>query len=305
MMRVLVTGVTGFIGSALCRGLAEEGHEIIGLSRNPQSARQRLGQLQQAFLWDARTSAPPAQALQAVQAVVNLAGESVIGRWTDSKRQAIYDSRVLGTRRLVESMAAAGSRPRILICASAIGYYGCCGDRVVTEDCPPGDDFLARVCRDWEREAAKAEALGLRVVLIRIGVVLGPGGGALQAMAPLFRLGLGGPLGNGRQWWAWVHLHDVTGLIAFALQNDSVTGPVNAVAPNPVQQKQLAKTLGAVLHRPALLPVPRFALKLTAGGFANELLASRRAVPKRAEGLGFQFRFPQLEAALKDILGRQ
>jgi uncharacterized protein (TIGR01777 family) len=239
-----------------------------------------------------------------MDAVVHLAGETIAGRWTPEKKKRIYESRVQGTHRLVDAISTLDERPKVLISASAVGYYDDRGDDVLTEDAPPGGGFLSRVCRDWEREAQRAEELGLRVVRLRFGIVLGPGGGALQTMLPLFKLGLGGPLGSGRQWWSWVHRDDVVGLIELALKNEELSGPANATAPNPIRQREFAKTLGRVLKRPAVLPAPAFALKLTLGEFANELLASTRAIPKRAQELGYRFEYAELEGALCQILGR-
>jgi hypothetical protein len=239
-----------------------------------------------------------------MDAVVHLAGETIAGRWTPEKKRKIYDSRVLGTRNLVEGLTRldAQEKPKVLVSASAVGYYGDRGDERLTEEAPPSEGFLSKVCQDWEREARRAEELGLRVVRLRFGIVLGPGGGALQTMLPLFKLGLGGPLGSGRQWWSWVHLDDVVGLITFALENEAFSGAVNATAPNPVRQREFARTLGRVLRRPAALPAPAFALRLALGEFAGELLASTQAIPQKAQEMGYRFKYPELEGALRQIL---
>jgi uncharacterized protein (TIGR01777 family) len=201
-------------------------------------------------------------------------------------------------------LAKLDSRPKVLISASAIGYYGDREEETLTEDSPPGADFLAQVCKDWESEALTAQSLGVRVVCARLGLVLGPGGGSLQAMLPLFKLGLGGPLGSGKQFWSWVHRDDVAGAIAFALERDDLRGPVNVTAPQPVRQREFAQVLGRVLRRPAVLPAPAFALKLVLGEFANSLLSSQRVLPQRLQQSGYEFRFAELEPALRHILAR-
>ncbi|MCS7198506.1 MAG: TIGR01777 family oxidoreductase [Candidatus Bipolaricaulota bacterium] len=296
-MKILITGATGFLGRRVCDVLSQAGHTLVALSRDPQRAKQLVPQLTEVFGWDAL-----AQALQGCDAVVHLAGETVVGRWTDAKKKAIRDSRVLSTRELVNALAQLSIRPKVLISASAIGYYGNRGEEPLTEDSSPGSDFLAQVCQDWESEAARAESLGIRVVRLRIGLLLGPGGGALQAILPLFKLGLGGPLGLGNQFWSWVHRDDVVGAIAFALERDELRGPVNMTAPNPVRQREFAQVLGRVLRRPAVLLTPAFALKIVLGEFASELLSSKRVLPQRLHQLGYRFRFAELEPALREIL---
>jgi uncharacterized protein (TIGR01777 family) len=299
-MKILITGATGFLGRRLCETLS--GHTLIALSRDPAVAKQRVPHLKEAFPWNPLRELPPAQALEGCDAVINLAGESVAGRWTAAKKQMIRDSRVLGTKNLVNALAQLRARPKVLISASAIGYYGDRGEEALTEDAAPGSDFLAQVCRDWEGEALRAESLGMRVVRLRIGLVLGPGGGALQALLPLFRLGLGGPLGRGRQFWSWVHRDDVVGAITYALEKSDLSGPINVTAQQPVRQKEFAQTLGRVLRRPAFLPTPGFALQLVLGEFARELLSSKRVLPQRLQQWGYRFRFAELESAFRDIL---
>ena len=296
-MKILITGATGFLGRRVCEVLSQAGHTIVALSRDPTKAKQRVPALTEAFRWDAL-----AEALKGCDAVVHLAGETVAGRWTDEKKKAIRDSRVLGTRNLVENIAKLDLRPKVLISASAIGYYGDRGEETLTEDSPPGSDFLAQVCQAWESEAARAENFGIRVVRLRIGLVLGPGGGALQALMPIFKLGLGGPLGSGRQFWSWVHRDDVAGAILFALERDDLRGPINVTAPQPVRQREFAQILGHVLRRPAILPAPAFALKLILGEFASELLSSKKVLPQRLQQQGYQFRFAELEPALRALV---
>jgi uncharacterized protein (TIGR01777 family) len=301
-MNILITGATGFVGRRLCEMLHQAGHTVRALSRDSVAAKQRVPHLKEVFPWNPLQELPPLQAFEGCDAVINLAGESIAGRWTAPKKQLIRDSRVLGTKNLVNALAQLSSRPKVLISASAIGYYGDRGEETLTEDAAPGSDFLAQVCRDWENEALKAESLGMRVVRLRIGLVLGRGGGTLQALLPLFRVGLGGPLGSGRQWWSWIHRDDLCRLIVQILANENVSGPINATAPQPVRQKEFAQVLGRVLRRPAFLPTPAFALKIALGEFADGILASQRALPRRAQEMGYRFQFEELEGALREIL---
>lgn len=300
-MRVLVTGATGFIGSHLCRRLADDGHEVMALSRDARGARERLDCLRQAWNWSPIAEPAPREALEQADAVVHLAGERVAGRWTESKKRAIHDSRVLGTRNLVAGIAACRRPPRSLVSGSAIGYYGDRGDERLPEDAAPGDDFLARVCREWEAAARGAESHGVHVVRVRTAIVLGADGGALEPMLLPAKLGISGPLGSGRQWWAWVHLDDEVGILAHALTLERSLA-INATAPEPVRQKEFARTLGRVLRRPALIPTPAFVLRLVLGGFAGELLFSRRTAPEATCDSGYRFRYPELEPALRAIL---
>jgi uncharacterized protein (TIGR01777 family) len=301
-MNILITGATGFVGRRLCEMLHQAGHTVRALSRDSVAAKQGIPLLKEVFPWNPLQELPLLQAFEGCDAVINLAGESIAGRWTAPKKQLIRDSRVLGTKNLVNALAQLSSRPKVLISASAIGYYGDRGEETLTEDAAPGSDFLAQVCRDWENEALKAESLGMRVVRLRIGLVLGRGGGTLQALLPLFRVGLGGPLGSGRQWWSWIHRDDLCRLIVQILANENVSGPINATAPQPVRQKEFAQVLGRVLRRPAFLPTPAFALKIALGEFADGILASQRALPRRAQEMGYRFQFEELEGALREIL---
>lgn len=296
--RVLVTGVTGFVGRALAAALAAEGYAVHGVSRDPDRARRAVPSLAAAHDRREVTGALLADFF----GVVSLAGEPVSGRWTRAKMKRIEASRIEGTRALVDVIEAADPRPEVLVSASAMGYYGPRGEDELTEGEPPGTDFLARVCVEWEREAERARALGVRVVTPRIGLVLGRGGGALDAMLPLFKAGLGGRIGSGRQWWSWIHLDDLVRLLVAAVRDEAMDGAYNAVSPAPVRQADFAKTLARVLGRPAFLPAPAFALRAATGGFAAELLASRRLVPARARQAGFGFRHADLEAALRATL---
>ncbi|CAI8024913.1 Epimerase family protein slr1223 [Geodia barretti] len=234
--------------------------------------------------------------------VIHLAGETIAGRWNAEKKQRIRDSRILSTRNLVESFAAADTKPDVLVCASAIGYYGDSGDERFTEVSPAGTDFLAEVCQEWESEAQKAIALGIRVVMVRIGLVLGLGGGLLTQVLPPFKMGVGGILGSGRQWMSWVHVDDVVGIVLHVLENSEIRGPLNATAPTPVRNTEFTKTLGAVLRRPTLLPVPTFGLKLMMGEFADFVVLSQNVVPEKTEVSGYEFRYPTLESALRNLL---
>ena len=301
-MRVLITGATGFIGGRLCQVLAADGHELVALSRDPEKAQSELPLLSAAYPWDPLAGPAPKAAFDGVDAVVHLAGESVAGRWTQKKMRGIRDSRETGTRHLVDSIAAAGERPQVLVSASAIGFYGDRGDEKLTENSGPGDDFLADVCQSWEREALNVEGLGVRLVRLRVGVVVGAGGGALDAMLPPFKMGIGGPMGSGRQWWSWVHRDDLVAMILRALTDENLTGVYNATSPEPMSQKEFGKVLGKVLRRPAFLPTPAFALKLVLGGFSTELLSSKRVLPAGLQEAGFEFRYADLEAALREAL---
>ncbi|MFA5190524.1 MAG: TIGR01777 family oxidoreductase [Verrucomicrobiia bacterium] len=281
-MNILLTGAGGLVGSALAPRLAAESHTITRLSHSQ-----------------------PWPELAAHDAVVHLAGENIsTGRWTPERKERIRDSRVQVTRRLCEAVAKFAQPPRVVICASAVGYYGNRGDEVLREESAPGAGFLAEVCRDWEAATKPAVDAGIRVVNLRFGVILCATGGALAKMLTPFRLGLGGVLGDGQQWMSWVALDDVVGVISNALANETLRGPVNVVAPQPVTNREFTKTLGRVLHRPAVCPAPAFALRLAFGEMADALLlASQRAEPAKLLTSGFSFRFPKLGDALQDALG--
>ncbi len=302
-MRVLITGVTGYIGRALTRSLTGAGHEVVGLSRYPFQAKSALPELAAAHVWLPTEAEPPQEAWPGVDAVVNLVGEPIAGRWTALKKRAIYDSRIQATRNLVDGIRQLAERPTVLVNASAIGYYGDRGEDELAEPEPPGEGFLAGLTKDWEAAAAAAERLGVRVVRLRVGFLLGRDAPFLEPQLPLFKLGLGGPMGSGEQWWPWVHLDDVVGLYRRALEDDGMSGPVNATAPAPVRQRDFAKAMGRVLGRPALLPAPKLAIKLVLGEFAAEVLDSRRVVPRAAEAAGYAFAHTELDAALGDALG--
>ncbi len=299
---VLVTGATGLVGRAVVARFRESGWRVRALSRDPARAGRLLPGVERVGRWDPSRGFLEADVLAGAAAVVHLAGAPVARRWTARVREQIRASRVEGTRLLASRLADVSPRPGALVSASAIGWYGDRGDEELAEDAPPGRGFLADVCRDWEAAAGIAAAAGIRTVVLRIGIVLAREGGALPRMLPAARLGLGGPLGSGRQFWSWVHVGDVARLALWAAENAGVEGPVNATAPGPVRQAAFARELGRALHRPAFLRTPGFVLRLVLGGFARELLASARVVPARAVREGFRFRYPGLGAALRDLL---
>ncbi len=297
-MKLLIAGGTGFIGTPVCRTLAQHGHELLVLTRR---ATPRPQQGRTTFLsWETPDWQRP---VAGIQGIINLAGESLAAkRWSPRQKLLIRESRVQTTRRLINAIAGELEKPGVLINASAVGYYGAHGNEELDETAPPGSDFLAEVCQAWEAEAQRAEALGVRVVRLRIGVVLGSGGGALAKMVPPFRLWIGGPLGSGRQWVSWVHRDDVVGLIEWALTRREVSGAVNATAPAPVTMQQLCAALGRVLKRPSWAPVPAVALRLLVGDMADVLLTGQRVVPRVALRVGYVFRFPDLMGALDACL---
>ena len=300
-MKVVVTGATGMIGGALVEALVERGDVVTALSRSPDSAARKLGV--EVVAWRDPLSEPaPVEALRGRNAVVHLAGAPVAQRWTEDARRDIRDSRVLGTRNLVAGLAAlpGPERPATLVSQSGSGWYGARGDERLDESGPAGGDFLAQVTSAWEAEARRAEELGVRVVTTRTGVVLAESGGALEKMLPPFKLGVGGPVAGGRQYVPWVHLDDVLGAILFCLDTPAATGPVNVAAPEPVTNRELSHALGRVLRRPAVAPVPGLAVKLLYGEMAQVVTTGQRAVPARLLELGYEFRRPDLEDALRD-----
>ncbi len=301
-MLTLVTGATGFVGRRLIASLEKP---VVVLSRDAERARRALGAGVEAYRWEPEAEPAPAEAFRGVEAVFHLAGDSVAaGRWTRAKKQRIRNSRVLGTRNLVTSLKSLRERPRVLVSASAIGFYGDRGDELLDETSAPGNDFLAQTCQEWEAEARHAEPLGIRVVTPRIGVVLGEDGGALAKMLTPFKLGLGGRLGHGRQWMSWIHLDDLAALLLDAAGKNELSGAINAVSPEPVENREFTRVLASVLHRPAIFPAPAPALRLALGEMAGALLlVSQRVVPRVAEKAGFRFRYPALAGALQAAVG--
>jgi hypothetical protein len=297
-MNIAITGASGLIGRRLLKSLAKDGHTLHSLSRH---AGTNLPPGVRLSVWDPSKGEPPEDALRGADAVIHLAGENVAQRWTADAKRRIRESREAGTRNLVRALAKLPRKPGVLVCASAVGYYGSRGDETLTEASAPGAGFLADVCVAWEREAQAAEALGIRVARMRTGVALDARGGAMKKLLPAFRMGAGGRLGDGRQWMPWIHLDDLAALFRFALENP-IAGPVNAVAPQPVTNAEFTRELARALHRPALLPVPALALRLLLGEMSEVLLASQRVVPQAAEAAGFRFRFPELGGALGNLL---
>jgi uncharacterized protein (TIGR01777 family) len=294
-MKIGITGITGLIGRRVAALAQERGHEVIGFSRHPRQGGPEWRRLSMVEVPD----------VSGCDAILNLAGESVIGLWTPGKQRMIRYSRVLITRKIVTAIQAAREPPRVLVSGSAIGFYGNRRDAVTDERARQGIGFLPDVCEAWDREALRAVATGTRVTLLRTGIVLAREGGALAAMLPIFRLGLGGRLGNGRQWISWIHIEDEAALTLAALENEAFHGPVNATAPNPVRNADFTRALADALVRPAFFAVPSPLLRLAAGGFAAELIESRRIIPAAAAKAGFAFRFPTLDEALQDLLGNR
>ena len=297
-MRLVITGATGFIGSALCEKLLAQGHALTLLTRG--SPRDANTGTKRWLHWTPGALREWDVALDGADGVINLAGEPIAEKkWIPTQRRRIEKSRIDATRSLVQACAKAKQRPQFLINASAVGYYGPHGDEMITEEIAPGNDFLSVLCRDWEEEAKKAEELGMRVVRLRIGIVLGHGGGALGKMAVPFKFFGGGALGSGQQWMSWIHLEDLVGLIVQTIDDPRTAGPINATAPTPVRNKEFCQTLAKVMHRPCWATVPGFALRMALGDMAEMLLTGQRVIPAVAEKSGYRFRYPTLEPALQ------
>jgi len=303
---IAITGATGQLGTALAASCARDGIPVSALVRNTARAADLLPSAK-LHAWDATRGSPPADAFAGVDIVVNLMGEGIADkRWSDARKKQLRDSRVVGTRALVDALRDLPRRPRLLISASGAGYYGDRGDEILTESSAPGRGFLPELARDWEAEAMRAADIGLRVVLLRNGVVLSKAGGILHRMLPPFRLGLGGPIGSGNQWLPWIHIEDQIGLIRHAMSHEAVSGALNAVAPEPVTNAEFARALGEALGRPTVLKAPLFALRLRFGALVDEaLLASQRAMPVRTLETGYTFRHPLLRGALEEILDKR
>jgi len=301
-MRTLITGGTGLIGRALARSLIKDGHEVIVLSRNPERARD-LPAGTRVERWDGRTIEGWGHFADGADAIVNLAGENLAaGRWTAERKRRIRESRLNAGEAVVQAVRAAEHRPRVVIQSSAVGYYGPRGNEEVTEETPPGHDFLSEICVAWEASTTPVEGMGVRRVIIRTGVVLSTAGGALPRMLLPFKLFVGGPLGSGRQWFPWIHIADEVATIRFLIENEAASGPFNLTAPNPVTNAEFSRVLGRALGRPAIVPTPAIALRLLFGEMATVLLEGQRAVPRRLLELGFSFGFPEVAAALRDLL---
>ena len=298
-MNITITGASGLIGRRLLKNLGAAGHALTVVSRHAgTNVPPGVG----VVVWDPMRGPAPEDAVRNANAVIHLAGEPVAQRWNEATKRRIRESRVVGTRNLVQALANVRTTPQTLVCASAVGYYGSRGDEELREESAPADGYLAEVCAAWEKEAVAAESFGMRVVRVRTGVALDARGGALQRMLTPFRMGAGGRLGDGRQWMSWIHLADLAAMFQFSVENE-VRGALNGTAPIPVTNADFTQTLAKVLHRPAIFPVPAFGLKLLFGEMSEVLLASQRALPAAPEAAGFQFKFPELGGALEDLLG--
>lgn len=304
-MKVIITGGTGLIGSALARSLAPDGHEVVVLTR---SAERRLPQLPESVRlveWDAATSEGWGGEVEGTDVIVNLAGETIgpeAGLWTSARKKRIVESRVNATKAVVEAIQGATRKPSLLIQGSAVGYYGTHDDEIITEKSPAGNDFLAGVVREWEATSEPVEAEGVRRVLSRTGVVFAESGSTLDIIALPFKMFVGGPLGSGSQYLPWIHIEDVVGAMRYAMEHDDLVGPVNLTAPNPVTNREMAGTLGKVLGRPSFIPAPGFMLKLALGDQSIIVLEGQRAIPEQLTTAGYEFHFPNLEGALRDLL---
>jgi uncharacterized protein (TIGR01777 family) len=302
-MKILITGGTGFVGTQLRSRLLREGHEVTILTRLWKETK---SEIPSAFYLqsDPTQKGNWQSAINDHDVIINLAGASIFSRWTEETKRAIRESRILTTRNIVEGMDLQRAKDMTLFSTSAVGYYGFHGDEELTEDSPPGDDFLARMAVEWETEALKAREKGSRVVITRFGIVLGKGGGALNQMVPLFQKFIGGPIGSGRQWFSWIHMEDLTEAFIFLMRHPEISGPVNLCSPNPVRNRDLAKALGKALKRPSFIPAPGFMIKLVLGEFGSVILEGQRVIPKRLLESGFVFKYPDIGKALANIIGR-
>lgn len=301
-MRVLVTGASGFIGSAACDALLVRGDEVVGLTRDPKRARESNPTVTW-HAWEPTLERPPKQAFEGVDGVINLLGEKINQRWTEESKRRIMESRRTGTHNLIGTIAGLEKKPKVLVNQSAIGFYGDRGEALVDESTDSGGGFDAEVVREWEKAAREVESAGVRLVIVRTGHVLDPGGGLLGQLLTPFKLGVGGPIAGGGQYMSWVHIDDEVGILLWALDEEKVSGVVNSTAPNPVTNRELSKALGRALGRPAVVPVPGFVLDLIFGGeFGAVLKGGQRVAPRRALDLGYEFRHPDLDEALGDLL---
>lgn len=301
-MKIILTGGTGFIGKRLVETLVAAQHDIILFTQNPESIDMSVYPSVQLRAWDGKTPGAWAEEMERADAVLNFAGEPIAAkRWTSQQKERILTSRVNATRAIVEAIRHTKKKPSVLVNASAVGYYGAVENDDVLETCKRGDGFLSMTCEKWEQEALAAEQLGVRVVLLRTGVVIGDGGGALKKMALPFKMFVGGPVGSGRQWFPWIHLDDVVNIALFAIQNSALAGPVNVAAPDPVTMKQFCDALGGAMHRPSWAPVPGFVLKIALGEMSGMLLTGQRSIPAKLNHAGYDFLFPKLDGALINI----
>jgi uncharacterized protein (TIGR01777 family) len=302
-MRVLVTGASGRIGKALCDELLARGDEVVGLTRDPEKARAAQTQITW-HAWEPTLERPAEAAFEGVDGVVNLVGEKIDQRWTDEAKQKIMDSRKVATHNLVGAIEGLATKPKVLVSQSAVGYYGNRGDEELDESSAPGDSFDANICVEWEKAAHEVEAAGVRLAIVRTGQVMETGGGILGELLLPFKLGLGGPLAGGNQWVPWIHLSDEVGILIWALDTESVSGVVNGTAPKPVTNKEWSKALGRALHRPAVLPIPGFAVEVKFGReFGKVARGGQKVLPKRTEELGYGFKYPEIDGALRNLVG--
>jgi hypothetical protein len=301
-MTVIITGGSGLVGRALTASLTTDGHEVIILSRSPEKVTQLPNQAQ-AEGWDGRSPQGWGHLANEAEAIVNLAGASLAdSRWTDARKKQLLDSRVLPGQAVTQAVEAATNRPRVVIQASAVGYYGPGGDEEIDETASPGNDFLAKLCLDWEAATAPIAGMGVRLATMRTGVVLSMKGGALPKQSLPFKMFVGGPVGSGKQWYPWIHIDDAVAGIRFLIETELAAGPINLTAPNPVTNAQFGRTIGKVMGRPAFMPAPAFAMKLLFGEMSTVLLDGQRVIPKALQDLGFTFKFPDVESALRDLL---
>ena len=302
-MKILITGGTGFVGTQLTSRLIKDNHEVTILTRSlkgVKGASQGISYLE----GDPTKKGPWQEAIKDHDAVINLAGASIFSKWTEEHKKAIRESRVNTTQNIVEGIPSPSQKQFTLLSTSAVGYYGFCGDEELVEDSPPGNDFLARIAKEWEGEALKARDKGARVVITRFGIVMGEKGGALGQMIPLFKKYIGGPIGSGKQWFSWVHIKDLTEAFAFLLRHPEISGPVNVCSPNPVRNKDLARALGKALRKPSFMPAPGFMIKLVLGEFGSVILKGQRVIPKRLLDKGFVFQYADIHQALQSITGQ-
>jgi uncharacterized protein (TIGR01777 family) len=301
-MKVFITGGTGFVGTQLTSRLTQDGHQVTILTRSSKGTRGSLPGI--SYLeGDPTKKGSWQEAIKNHDAVINLAGASIFSKWTEEHKKAIRESRVNTTRNIVERIPSPPERPFVLLSTSAVGYYGFCRDEELSEDSPPGTDFLARLAVEWEGEALKARDKGARVVITRFGIVMGEKGGALSQMIPLFKKYIGGPIGSGKQWFSWVHIKDLAEAFIFLLKHPEISGPVNVCSPNPVRNKDLSRALGRALHRPSFMPAPAFMVKFVLGEFGSVILQGQKVIPKKLLESGFVFEYPDIEKALEDIVG--
>jgi uncharacterized protein (TIGR01777 family) len=302
-MKVLMTGGTGFVGTQLTSRLVQDGNEVTILTRSPKGPEKGVAGISY-LRGDPTQKGPWQEAIKDHDTLINLAGASIFSKWTEKHKKAIRESRVHTTQNIVEGIPSRPEKPVTLFSTSAVGYYGFHGDEEFFEESPPGNDFLARIAVEWEREALKAKDKGARVVITRFGIVLGEKGGALSQMIPLFKKYIGGPIGSGKQWFSWVHIKDLAEAFSFLLKHPEISGPVNLCSPNPVRNRDLAKALGKALHKPSFMPAPGFMIKLVLGEFGSVILKGQKVIPKKLLENGFVFQYADIDKALQSIAGQ-